>query len=101
MTNEREEREYDVLGYKVRLALDGPGQTVPPSRVVTYVNDEILAIRTKLPNLDKAQIAVLAALKIAAKKIELEEEYRASVESFEGAAKEAFQMIEEVSPSTI
>ena len=50
------------------------------------------------PSLDKGKVAILVALQMAAQKLSLEEEYRDNVEQMQAFAKNALNLIEEVTP---
>lgn len=101
MDSKREVKEFNVLGYNVRLKADESNGEIAPQRIVDLVQAEIEAIKKKAPSLGPGETAVLAALKIASDKLSLDDEYKDSVMRMSRAAKDALNYIEEVSPSTI
>jgi cell division protein ZapA (FtsZ GTPase activity inhibitor) len=101
MDNKKNQLEFDVLGFKVRFKPEDENSKVPPSKTVGLVRQEADSIRKKFPQLDSGQIATLAALKIAADYLNLSEEYRENVDKFHSTAKDALQVIEDISRTSV
>jgi len=101
MNSLREIKEFDVLGYKIKLKPDESSNDVAPADVVNYIMHEAEGLLEAQPQLDKGQAAILVALKIASEKLNLEREFRDNVEKMRSTASDALQFIEEVSPTTL
>lgn len=93
--------EFDVLGYRVKLRPDADGSNDSADKVVELVRKEALKIKESAPGLDKGQVAILVALKLASEKISLEEDFKENLEQLQLSARDALQYIEEVSPTTV
>ena len=101
MNSLREDKEFNVLGYNIRLKEADEGQLITPEEIVELVMREADMIREKSPNLNQGQIAVLVALKVASEKMSLDKEYRDNITRLQSTASDALQFIEEVSPTTV
>jgi cell division protein ZapA len=101
MDSLREMKEFDVLGYKIKIKPDEQDNDVAAASVVDYITQEADQLLTAQPQLDKGQAAILVALKIAGEKLKLEREFCDNVEKMRSTASDALQFIEEVSPTTI
>ncbi len=88
-----QEVEFNVLGCKVKVRpeqSDGQSALV----VVKLVNAEIQALKAARPGLRDTDVAVLVALKVATEKLQLEDEYRESLNKLEASLDRALQAIE-------
>ncbi len=101
MNSLREIKEFDVLGYKIKLKPDESNDDVAPATIVDYIMREADSMLLVQPQLDKGQAAILVALKIASEKLKLEKEFCDNVEKMRSTASDALQFIEEVSPTTV
>lgn len=93
-------KEFNILGHNIKLKENLDENGISPDEVVNFVRNEAIKTKQMAPNLKDSQVAVLLALKYAQEKLQLEREYKDSILEFEKLASEAFQYIEEVSPST-
>ncbi|ATH09220.1 cell division protein ZapA [Halobacteriovorax marinus] len=101
MESIREEKEFNVLGYKIKFTPDESEASISADEVVSYVQQITEEIRQKSPQLDIAQVATLAALKVANEKLSIEKDFENNISRLHTTACDALQFIEEVSPSTI
>ena len=101
MNSLREDKEFNVLGYNIRLKEADDDQLVSPEEIVEFVTREADMIREKSPNLNQGQKAILVALKVASEKLSLDKEYRENIVRLQSTATDALQFIEEVSPTTV
>ncbi len=101
MESIREEKEFNVLGYKIKFTPEEAETNISAEDVVSYVQKVTEEIRQKSPQLDIGQVATLAALKIANEKISIERDFENNISKLHMTACDALQFIEEVSPSTI
>jgi cell division protein ZapA len=100
MNNVREEQVvFEVLGCSLKLKEDEKLEGVTPNDIVSYVQNEAAKVLQQNPGLSQGQIAVLIALKLAGEKLALEHEYRDNIRLLHRTAKDAFQYIENISPS--
>ncbi|PIP95002.1 MAG: hypothetical protein COW00_18095 [Bdellovibrio sp. CG12_big_fil_rev_8_21_14_0_65_39_13] len=97
----RNELEFDVLGYKVRMKDDGSDRRTSPSKAVELVLERARSILDRYPSLDRGKVAVLVALELAADKLDLENEYREDIEKLHQTTTEAIQFIEDLAPPTL
>ena len=81
-------RDYEILGYKVRLRKSEVAGSETPGRILN-----------KMPHLDRGEAVVLVALTLAQEKFELQAEFRENVDHFHKAAENALQCIENISPA--
>lgn len=100
MNNNREELEFDILGYKVKFRPEEDEGNAPVEKVAEYICNQADEIMSKSPNIDKGQILLLIALKAVKEKMDLEIEYKDNLSQLQMTASDALQFIEEVSPST-
>lgn len=101
MDSKRELKEFNVLGYNIRLKSEEDSGEIAPEKIIEYVQGEIDAIKQSSPSLENAQAAVLVALKIASEKLGIERDYQENITKLKASAKDALGYIEEVSPSTM
>ncbi|MBF0313919.1 MAG: cell division protein ZapA [Oligoflexia bacterium] len=88
-------QEFEILGLKVRFKAT-KDETVDVNRVVDLISFEIDEIKKHSPQLDGAQIALLAALKLANDKVALEDDFRCSIERVSDLALSVRRMIDVV-----
>ncbi len=94
MEIERNDLEFDVLGFKVKVRPE-ENNGVPAERPVELVRQEAEAIAKRFPQLDKGKIAILVALKLATDYLHLDQEFRQSIESLEADAQDALALIQD------
>ncbi len=95
---EEKTKEYDVLGYKVRLAQKaGESVGVSADEVVGFVRDQAEQIQRKNPNLDRGQVAILVALRMASDKIAIDREFKESVHHFQATTQGVLEEIDQIS----
>lgn len=93
MTNEFKGFEYNILGCPIRLK-DGESDFDTAKLAVDMVNNEIEALKLKSPNLSNTDIAVLTALKLASEKVQVDDEFKASLGTLKTGIKEAISFLE-------
>lgn len=101
MDSNRDNLDYEVLGYKVKMKPGHSSAEANPDSVVELVREEANKILDRAPNLDRGQVALLVALKLANEKLVLESEYRENIDKLHATAGDALQFIEEVAPTTV
>ncbi|MBT3235114.1 MAG: cell division protein ZapA [Bdellovibrionales bacterium] len=89
--------KFNILGYNVNFKPESGDISPYPEDVVKMVRSEIEDILDKSPGLDRGQVGVLAALRVATKSLNIESEYRINIEKLQLTAKDALQLIDEVS----
>ncbi len=100
MENNKNELEFNVLGYRVKLRADEKN-SLKPSEIIEYVCDKAAKVQKENPSLDRGQVAILVALGLAGEKITLEKEFRENIDHLQSSAFDALTYIEEVSPTPI
>lgn len=93
--------EYEILGYKVKLQKSDEINQVRPDEVVDLVRSEAAKIMDKAPGLDRGEIAILVALKIAKENLTEAKTYRNEIDALKEKASEALSLIEEVTPTSM
>ena len=91
-------KEFEILGNKVKLSQNAE-QKVDPEYVVALVRDEVLHIKEANSTLSNERAFMLAALKLAADKLTLEEDFKKDINQLQSSAADALHLIEEVSPN--
>jgi cell division protein ZapA len=100
MNNVREDQVvFEVLGCSLKLKEDEKLEGVTPNDIVSYVQNEAARLLQQTPGLNQGQVAVLIAMKLAGEKLALEHEYRDNIRLLHRTAKDAFQYIENISPT--
>jgi hypothetical protein len=102
MINEQSNQEslkFNILGYNVNFKPEGDNTSATPDDVVRMVRSEIEDILDRAPGLDRGQVGVLAALRLATKTLNIESEYRVNIDKLQLTATDALQLIDEVSLS--
>lgn len=99
MTVDNEGFEYNILGCNVRIKSDEENQD-NALKAIDIVNDEIEKLKTSNPSLKDLDVAVLAALKLASEKSNIESEYKDSVFTLRSEINEALAFINEISPDS-
>ena len=92
------EKEFDVLGYRLRYCPDSSSATISADEVVEYFNQRANGLRSRYPHLDPGQVATLLALDIAKEKLVLEREFKTSMHNLEEHTKKALAKIENADP---
>ncbi|MBK24028.1 MAG: hypothetical protein CME70_08515 [Halobacteriovorax sp.] len=100
MNSEKENLDFDVLGFKVRFRPDQFANAQIAEDIVEYVRSEANKIKDRVPQLDQGQVAILTALQIASEKVSMEAECKDAIETLQLTAGDALKFIEEVSPAT-
>ncbi|WP_127718407.1 cell division protein ZapA [Halobacteriovorax sp. HLS] len=95
----REDKEFEVLGYRIKFTPNEEEESVSALETVQFVRALAEQIRQKAPHLDNGQIATLTALQIANEKLSNERDFEANINKLHTTARDALQFIEEVSPS--
>lgn len=89
---------FDILGFQLKLKSSGSGKS-DPREVADLVRKEADKISSHSPNLNRGEVAILVALKMAQDRLDIEMEYRDNVERFSSTAEDALQYFECVSRS--
>lgn len=92
--------DFEVLGFKLKLKPSVDGRS-DPREVLDLVREEADRISSRSPSLDRGEVAILVALKMACDRLDIEREYRDNIESFSATAKDALRCIEGVSQTTV
>ena len=91
--------EDEILGVKIKLSTQGEGIT-SPAQALSEVRTRVNKILEKQPQLERSQAAILAALELAYENLSLKDEYRENIDVLESPAREALELIEDISPSS-
>lgn len=100
MTVNNECVDYNILGSHVRLKSDHENHE-KAFCAIKILQSEIENIQSSNSNLKAIDVAVLAALNIASRNLDLEQEYKENVLALKGGIQDALGLIEEVSPGTM
>ena len=94
------QREYNILGFSVKVNPEDEGEEskVTSQQVVDFVQTRILELKDKYPQLSDAQISVLLAMNTAREKLEMEQDFRESVEFYDGEAQRVKELVESIKP---
>ena len=92
---------YDILGYKVKLSANDDQDRLSADEVVNMVREYTDRIKQQAPNLERGEVALLAALTLAKEKLSISKEYKESINELRSTANIALDLIEEVSPTTL
>tara|TARA_B100000925_G_scaffold98118_1_gene71638 strand:- start:7246 stop:7560 length:315 start_codon:yes stop_codon:yes gene_type:complete len=95
------EREYDILGFKLKVNPEEEGEQskVTSQRVIEFVQKKISELKDKYPQLSDAQIAVLLAMESSRERLEIEEDFKQSVEFYDNQAQRVKDLVETIKPS--
>lgn len=98
MSNENKNQalEYNILGCVVRVKADEKDNT-SAKLAINALNDEINALKSKNPNIKDIDAAVLSALNIANKSLQVDSEYKENIFALRSGVEDALKFIEEVS----
>ena len=98
MSNENKNQglEYNILGCVVRVKADEKDNT-NAQLAINALNDEINALKSKNPNIKDIDAAVLSALNIANKTLQVDSEYKENIFALRSGVEDALKFIEEVS----
>lgn len=92
--------DFEILGFKVRFKSDGADGSFPEGvsakSVVDLVKKESMLIAQSMSGLSNGNVAILAALKIAAEKLALENDYKANIDKLQNTSAEALNLIEHI-----
>lgn len=89
--------EYNVLGYRVRLQTHSRSGELSAEDIISRVQQEAELIKENKPGLEKGQLAILVALKLASDQLELEQEFKRSIDHIQSQAKDALEQIDQLS----
>lgn len=88
--------EFNILGCCVRVKAD-QDDFDNAKKAIDLVNLEVEQLQNSNSNLKPVDIAVLSALKLASKSIDLEFEYKENVLALRSSVKDALEHVEEIS----
>jgi cell division protein ZapA (FtsZ GTPase activity inhibitor) len=99
--NLKTEREYDILGFKLKVNPEEEGEQskVTSQRVIEFVQKKISELKDRYPQLSDAQIAVLLAMESSRERLEIEEDFKQSVEFYDNQAQRVKDLVETIKPS--
>ena len=98
MDSPQSTKDYEILGYKVKLCTSENQSVIAPDQIVDHVQKRVMALLTKMPHLDRGEAALLLALSLVQEKFELQAEFRENVNHFHKFAKDTLRCIEDISP---
>ncbi len=90
--------EFTVLGYKVRFSPAVGEEAANPKEVLAALESQADEITKQSPHLDKGQVLLLVALKLASENHILKSEYREDIEKLRLPVEEALRMVEDIMP---
>ena len=88
--------EYNILGCLVRVKADEKDNT-NAGLAINMLSDEISALKSKNPGMKDIDAAVLSALNIANKSLQVNEDYKENIFALKSGVEDALKFIEEVS----
>lgn len=88
----------EILGCKIKLTAEAQ-DSVKAMDVIELINKEASEIKKRQPGLSNADTAVMVALKIAADRLAIEQDFKGNIEFLEKTIDNSLQVIDEVSPS--
>ena len=97
--NENQNLEYNILGCVIRIKSDEKNNT-DATKAINLLNDEINALKLKSPHLKDIDVAVLSALNLATKSLEVDADYRENVFALKSGIEDALKYVEQVSSAT-
>jgi hypothetical protein len=92
--------EFNILGCNVRIKSDDKNN-INAQTAIDLLNTEIESIKRINPSLKDVDVAVLSALKLATKSLEIESEYKENVFALKSGIEDALNFVEQVSPGTM
>lgn len=93
--NKNQGLEYNILGCVVRVKADQKDNT-NAQLAINALNDEIKALKSKNPNIKDIDAAVLSALNIANKSLQIDSDYRENIFALRSGVEDALKFVEEV-----
>lgn len=100
MTVNNKGLEFNILGSQVRLSAQ-ESEDQKARLAIDLVQSEVEKLKTQNSQLKDTDIAVLVALKMASRSIDVENDFKESVSSLKLGINEALEFIEVVSPGSI
>jgi hypothetical protein len=101
MDNNTSVKEFEILGYKVKLREEENTSSISASEVVDLVKRESDKIMVKAPHLSNGEVALLVALQMAKENVEINTKFQCDLDVLKDKAGQALNLIEEVSPTTL
>ena len=104
MMNERTNHlEFEVLGHKVKLKAEESGEQAKETaeKAISMIQEEADSILSHSPHLETEKVAVLIALKVTCRLLNVEGEFRHSIETLHSTVGDALQYIEEATSTTV
>ena len=100
MTAKNEGLEFNILGCQIRIKQD-EARDEQAKQAIDIVNQEIETLKRSNPKIKDMDCAVLAALKLASEKIDVENDYKETAKALKAGITDALDFIEEVSPGSM
>ncbi len=101
MDNSTSVKEFEILGYKVKLQEVESTLSFSANEVVDLVKRESDKITVKAPHLSNGEVALLIALQMAKENLEINTKFQDDLNSLKDKAGQALNLIEEVTPTTL
>ncbi|MAW07667.1 MAG: hypothetical protein CME61_05225 [Halobacteriovoraceae bacterium] len=95
------QREYDILGLKLKVSPEKEGEEskVTSQQVVDFVQRRIKDIKDKHPALSDSQVAVLLAMDSTRERMELEADFKQTVDFYDTKAQRVKDLVDSITPS--
>lgn len=91
--------EFNILGCSIRVK-SGEDSDKKALEAINLLNDEIVKVKSKSPNMKSIDVAVLSALNLANKCLETQGEYRENIFALKAGVEDALQYVEQVSSNS-
>lgn len=101
MMSSSKEVEFDVLGLRVKSRPENEDGIINTKDVVDFVSHEALKIRSAAPQLDNGKVAVLLALELAKQNLKMKSELKTTVNSIHERSQKAYNLLEEIIPTSL
>ena len=95
------QREYNILGLNLKVSSEEEGEEskVTSQQVVDCVQKKIKEIKDKYPQLSDPQVAVLLAMDSTRERLELEADFKDTVEFYDSKAQRVKDLVDSITPS--
>lgn len=92
--------EFNILGCNVRVKSNDENN-MNALAAVDLLNEEISSLKRTNPQLKEIDVAVLSALKLATKSLDIESEFKENVFALKSGIEDALSFVEQVSPGSM
>ena len=88
--------EFEILGQKVHYKADAEKKEYSVQEIIDKINQEILKLEKDLNGvLEQNQLAVLVALRLAERVVDLEHKYKLEINAIQAKAAEVLHQVED------